>query len=65
MSQTCKMPFTSSSKTVNNTYCLPVAAKEKDESVENGKYRRICMEFNYCWPPDVRADWLGKKEAGK
>ena len=64
-SQTCKMPFTSTTKTDNNLYCLPTATKEKDESVENGKYRNICMEFNYCWPPDVRADWLGKKEAGQ
>lgn len=56
--QTCKTP-TSKQK---NTYCLPVAKKEKDESEDDGKYRTTCMEFDYCWPPDDRADWLGKKD---
>jgi len=58
--QQCKVPF--AGVTANNTYCLPVSKKEKDESAENNKYRTICMEYNYCWPPDIRAAWLGKKE---
>ena len=58
--QQCKVPF--AGVTSNNTYCLPTTTKEKDESVDNGKYRRICMEYNYCWPPDIRAAWLGTKE---
>jgi len=44
-----------------NTYCLP-AAKEKDEREDKDKYRTICMAYNWCWPPDERADWLGKKD---
>ena len=47
------------------TYCLPVATKEKNEDEEQNKYRNICMEFDYCFPPDERADWLGKKEEGQ
>jgi cysteine-rich repeat protein len=47
------------------TYCLPPPQKEKDESEENGKYRNTCMEYDYCIPPDDRADWLGKKEEVK
>ena len=59
--QTCKAPHTAGKA----TYCLPVAKAEKDESVEQGKYRAVCMEFDYCWPPDDRADWLGKEEETK
>ena len=59
--QSCKAPHTSGKA----TYCLPVAKKEKDESVEKGKYRAVCMEFDYCWPPDERAEWLGKEEETK
>ena len=61
--QQCKAPVVG--LTGENTYCLPSPDKEKDESVENGKYRTICMEFNYCWPPDERAEWLGQKEEGQ
>jgi cysteine-rich repeat protein len=53
------------------TYCLPplrrdeqgnvVPDPEKDEREDKDKYRTTCMEFEYCWPPDDRADWLGKK----
>ncbi|MFH1130695.1 MAG: hypothetical protein V1754_05130, partial [Pseudomonadota bacterium] len=45
-----------------NTYCLPSAANEKDETEDKNKYRTICMEYDWCWPPDERADWLGIKE---
>ena len=61
--QTCKPPVLGVKG--SNNYCLPAARAEKDEDVENGKYRTICMEYNYCWPPDDRADWLGKKEESK
>jgi cysteine-rich repeat protein len=44
------------------TYCLPVQQKEKDERADQDKYRITCMEYDYCWPPDERADWLGKKD---
>jgi cysteine-rich repeat protein len=59
--QSCKEPVLGQGM----SYCLPPAQKEKDESVENGKYRTACMEFDYCWPPDDRAEWLGKKEEVK
>ena len=59
--QTCKGPHTSSKA----TYCLPVAKPEKDESKDKGKYRPVCMEYDYCWPPDERADYLGKEEETK
>jgi cysteine-rich repeat protein len=59
--QTCKEPVVGQAM----SYCLPPASKEKDESVENGKYRNTCMEYDYCIPPDERADWLGKKEEKK
>jgi cysteine-rich repeat protein len=52
-----------------NTYCAqtPVKAvtKEKDEDEDEQQYRLACMEYDYCVPPDDRADWLGKKEAKK
>lgn len=56
--QTCKAPVAAS----KDLYCAPPNTLRKDETVENNKYRTICMEFDYCWPPDERADWLGKKE---
>ena len=59
--QTCKTPH-SAGKAL---YCLPVTKTEKDESEEKGKYRSVCMEFDYCWPPDDRAEWLGKEEETK
>ena len=59
--QTCKNPGSGK----NNNYCLPTAKPEKDESEDKGKYRPVCMEFDYCWPPDERSDWLGKKEEVK
>lgn len=45
-----------------NTYCLAPTEVEKDEDEDDKKYRHTCMEFDYCWPPDERADWLGKKD---
>jgi cysteine-rich repeat protein len=57
-SQTCAEPVFGQ----GSTYCLPAATKEKDESVDNGKYRLTCADWDYCVPPDVRADWLGKTE---
>lgn len=56
--QTCKEPVFGQ----KNNYCLPSTSAEKDEDVEGGKYRITCMEYDYCWPPDERADWLGTKE---
>jgi cysteine-rich repeat protein len=55
--QTCKEPVFGQ----GSTYCMPPPGKEKDESVENGKYRVTCP-WDWCVPPDERADWLGKKE---
>lgn len=55
--QQCQEPFT----TQGMTYCLP-SDREKDEREDSDKYRVTCMEYDYCWPPDERADWLGKKE---
>jgi len=55
--QSCKEPAAGQ----NKTYCLP-SDKEKDERKDQDKYRTICMEYDYCWPPEERADWLGKKE---
>ncbi|MCA9666654.1 MAG: hypothetical protein KC503_13740 [Myxococcales bacterium] len=56
--QTCEEPVFGQGTTV----CTPPQKKEKDEDEENGKFRTICMEFDYCWPPDERADWLGKTD---
>lgn len=56
--QTCQEPVVGQGA----MYCLPAADKEKDERADQDKYRTICMEFDYCWPPDDRADWLGKKD---
>jgi len=56
--QQCSEPFSGQ----GSTYCLP-SDKEKDESEDSGKYRVTCMEYDYCWPPDERAEWLGRKEA--
>ncbi len=56
--QQCKAPGSGS----NNTYCLPVSKPEKDEREDDDAYRSVCMEYDWCWPPDERADWLGKKD---
>ncbi len=57
-SQTCQAPTASTT----NTYCWPPNTLKKVESEEKNKYRVTCTQFDWCWPPDERADWLGKKE---